>query len=54
MSSLTSSTDLIHWHPAEGAQGSGASPFLTGKGIVLLYNGKNAGVNGSPELGDNV
>ena len=67
---LATSPDLIHWTPAENAQGqplellqpraghfdstfpeTGPPPIVTAKGIVVLYNGKNAALGGDPDLG---
>ncbi|MFP5228884.1 MAG: glycoside hydrolase family 130 protein [Acidobacteriota bacterium] len=69
---LATSSDLIHWIPAEGADGepvevlkprsgkfdssfpeTGPPPVLTRRGIVVIYNGKNAATGGDPNLAAN-
>jgi len=60
---LASSTDLLHWRPGKvvykprkgkyDSQLTEAGPpaVITDKGVVLLYNGKNRGVDGDTTLG---
>lgn len=66
---LATSSDLIHWTPVEGQDGTpiavlaprpdrfdsalpevGPPPVLTDRGILLLYNGKNAAAGGDTSL----